>query len=450
VRPNEADPRVETLLKQAGPRAGLPLERRERAGEAFMAASVLAALTALAFLGRAPVHPRPLTIGLLLLAYLVAKRVRFSIGAGTAVPTEAALVPMVLLTSPAIAVALVIAGSVLDRAPDYLARRKHPDHLLLHFGDAWHAIGPCAVIALAGARAPELGLWPVYVAALAAQFAFDGASGIAREWLASGVSPRLQLRLLIPVFAVDAALAPVGLMIALLAVGHPLVLLAGLPLTAVLGELGAERERRIEHALALSDAYRGTALLMGEMLEANDPYTGGEHSQGVVALALAVGMRLGLDAEEQRNLEFAALLHDVGKVRVPPEILNKPGPLSPSEWEVMKRHPVDGQQMLDRIGGTLADAGVSVRAHHERWDGGGYPDGLAGLRIPRVARIICACDAYSAMTTNRPYRKAMTPAEAIAELRRCSGEQFDPAVVGALATVAGDGPAQAAPAALAS
>jgi putative nucleotidyltransferase with HDIG domain len=174
---------------------------------------------------------------------------------------------------------------------------------------------------------------------------------------------------------------------------------------------------------------------MSDVLKAGDAYTGGEHSHGVVALALAVGDALGLDGRDRRNLEFGALLHDVGKIRVADEIINKPGKLTDVEWALIERHPVDGQQMLERVGGVLTEVGLIVRHHHERWDGGGYPDGMAGPAIPLAARIICACDAYSAMTTNRSYRPAMAVADALAGLRRCSGAQFDPAVVDALAKI---------------
>jgi polar amino acid transport system substrate-binding protein len=141
---------------------------------------------------------------------------------------------------------------------------------------------------------------------------------------------------------------------------------------------------------------------------------------------------LGLGARDRRNLEFAALLHDIGKIRVPDEIINKPGKLTDAEYEIVKRHPVVGQEMLERVGGVLAQVGVIVRHHHERWDGRGYPDGIAGEAIPLAARIICVCDAYSAMTTNRPYRAALPVADAVAELQRCASEQFDPNVVMAL------------------
>jgi HD-GYP domain-containing protein (c-di-GMP phosphodiesterase class II) len=142
-----------------------------------------------------------------------------------------------------------------------------------------------------------------------------------------------------------------------------------------------------------------------------------------------------MDAREQRSLEFGALLHDIGKLRTPTEMLNKPGSLTDAEWEIVRRHPVDGQEMLTRIGGALADVGVVVRAHHERWDGSGYPDALAGRAIPLAARIICASDSFSAMTTTRSYRAAMPVEDALAELRRCAGSRFDPAVVDAIVAV---------------
>ena len=124
-------------------------------------------------------------------------------------------------------------------------------------------------------------------------------------------------------------------------------------------------------------------------------------------------------------------------MHIPKAIIRKPGPLTPEERAVIERHTIEGERMLNRVGGLLADVGALVRSCHERWDGGGYPDGLAGADIPLVARIVCACDAFSAMTTDRSYRAAMTHGAAVAELRRCSGTQFDPAVVDGLVAVAG-------------
>jgi hypothetical protein len=424
-------PIVEQLLRDAAPRAAAPLPARERAVEAAVAVALLGAIAALAAATGAPA-PDPLQLGVAIAAYVASRHVEFRVGAGSASPTQPALVVMLLVLPPWVAVLAVITAGLLDRLPAYATRRLHPDHAVLTFGDAWHVMGPAAVLALAGSPEVALEHWPIYALALGAQVATDLGISLLREWLAFGVPPELQLRLLGFSVLVDVTLAPAGLLAVVAVPGGVGGILALLPLIALLGVLGREREQRIRHTLELSDAYRGTALLMGELLVADDAYTGGEHTSGVVALALAVGERLQLDARQQRKLEFGALLHDVGKIRVPDEIINKPGKLSPAEWEIVKRHPVDGQQMLDRIGGVLGEVGLIVRGHHERWDGGGYPDGLVGEAIPLAARIICAADAFSAMTTNRSYRPAMPLSAAEAELRACAGTQFDPRVVEAI------------------
>jgi HD-GYP domain-containing protein (c-di-GMP phosphodiesterase class II) len=134
-------------------------------------------------------------------------------------------------------------------------------------------------------------------------------------------------------------------------------------------------------------------------------------------------------------VEFGALLHDIGKIAVPAEIINKPGPLDDDEWAVMKLHTVEGQQMLDRVGGVLGEVGRVVRSSHEHFDGSGYPDRLAGDAIPIESRIVSCCDAFSAMTTTRSYRKAMSLESAREELVRNAGTQFDPTVVDALLTI---------------
>src|SRR4029077_6566998 len=168
--------------------------------------------------------------------------------------------------------------------------------------------------------------------------------------------------------------------------------------------------------------------VLGDVVEADDGYKGA-HSKGVLGLTLAVGEELGLGAERRRNLEFGALLHDVGKLAIPKEIINKPGKLDPQEWQLIKTHTVEGQKMLDRVGGFMRNVGLIVRAHHERWDGGEYPDGLAGEDIPLEARIIACCDSWNAMRTDRPYRKALPHEVALAELLANSGKQFDPQIV---------------------
>ena len=153
-----------------------------------------------------------------------------------------------------------------------------------------------------------------------------------------------------------------------------------------------------------------------------------DHAAEVGKLAIDLGRRVGLSSAALVELELAARLHDVGKEAVPNAILSKAAPLTAAEWAVVRRHPEWGFEMLAAVPGLEPVARV-VHAHHERWDGSGYPQGLAGSEIPFASRIVAVCDAFSAMTTERPYRGPRSVDEALAELRRCAGTQFDPAVV---------------------
>jgi diguanylate cyclase (GGDEF)-like protein len=177
----------------------------------------------------------------------------------------------------------------------------------------------------------------------------------------------------------------------------------------------------------LESAYLGTAEALIAALEARDSYTA-KHAESIVGWAEEVGRRLGMDDAALRDLRYGAAFHDIGKIAMPEAILNKPGPLTEEEFRVMQRHPVAGEQILAPVE-FLAGVRPIVRHEHERWDGGGYPDGLAGEAIPLGARIVFVCDAFHAMTSDRPYRRAMPPSEAVAELRRGAGSQFDPRVV---------------------
>src|SRR5690242_5882584 len=180
----------------------------------------------------------------------------------------------------------------------------------------------------------------------------------------------------------------------------------------------------------LESAFVTTLGVLSDALETKDSYTAA-HADDVADFAVRVGRRLGLCEEDLRTLRYGALLHDIGKIGARSEVLNKPSALTFEEFEEMKQHTVIGARMLERIP-FFAPVRPIVRSAHERWDGEGYPDRLAGEEIPLAARIVCACDAFHAITSERPYSKARSVEEAIAELRRCSGSQFDPRVVDAL------------------
>ena len=168
-------------------------------------------------------------------------------------------------------------------------------------------------------------------------------------------------------------------------------------------------------------------------MERRDSYTSW-HAGEVVEFAGQVAERLGLEEEETAECELAGRLHDLGKIGVPDTILLKPGPLDRDEWAVMKRHPVWSAEMLAVVPGLEGVARAALH-HHERFDGDGYPYGLSGEEIPRCARIVTACDAYHAMRSDRPYRRAFSSEEALALLRANAETQFDPEVVDALADV---------------
>jgi HD-GYP domain-containing protein (c-di-GMP phosphodiesterase class II) len=183
----------------------------------------------------------------------------------------------------------------------------------------------------------------------------------------------------------------------------------------------------------LEQTYQGTAEALAAALEAKDDYTA-DHARSIADLAVDVGRELDLPAEVLRDVRYGAIFHDIGKIAIPDAILNKPGDLTPDEFEVIKRHPIAGEQILAPVP-FLANVRRIVRHDHERWDGTGYPDGLRGPQIPIGARIVFVVDAYHAMTSDRPYRQGMGDKLAREELRAAAGTQFDPSVVEALLRV---------------
>jgi putative nucleotidyltransferase with HDIG domain len=414
---------------------GKPMSFAMRRGELLVGGAFIIAALALALVGGASQSFSLSTAALYVLGIAVAGHVRFDVGAGFTVPTQAIFVPMLFAVPVSLVPLLVALALAVGMAPGIISGRVSPSWLLTVPANSWFAVGPSLVLLVANDHSPD-GRWGILLLALAAQFAFDFTANAVRERLFDGITIRELADEVCPIYAIDLALSSLGLTMALaiVSVHSQWSVLLFAPLFGVLRQFSKERRDRLEQLVELNDAYQGTALLLGDVVEADDTYTG-EHCKGVVRLALNVATELDLDADMQRNVEFGALLHDVGKIAVPKEIINKPGQLDDREWAIIKTHTIEGQKMLEKIGGFMREIGGIVRASHERWDGTGYPDGLSGEAIPLEARIVSACDAFNAMRTTRSYREAMSLAAATAELNRCAGSQFDPRVTRAVLNV---------------
>jgi putative nucleotidyltransferase with HDIG domain len=203
-----------------------------------------------------------------------------------------------------------------------------------------------------------------------------------------------------------------------------------LPDLELVSVLGGQAAAAIENARLyekLEQSYMSTIVTLSGIAEAKDFYTD-KHMKDIAEYSVDIARRLGLSEADVENIRMAALLHDLGKVTVPDDILKKPGRLSEEEMEIIRKHPAHGAKMIESIE-PMKDAREIIRHHHEYYDGSGYPDGLRGLDIPLGARIIGVADAFDAMTTNRPYRKALPMDKVLKELKNFSGIQFDPDIV---------------------
>jgi HD-GYP domain-containing protein (c-di-GMP phosphodiesterase class II) len=367
-------------------------------------------------------------------AIAIASLVRFDVGSAYTMPLQLAFVPA-LFAVPLNVVPLVVAlGLLVGKLPRAMRGLTSWSRLPLILGDSAFSLGPVVVLGAAGAPGvTEASPW-LFPLAFAAQVVCDAGFGCVREAINLGAPLREQMRENAWIYFVDLLLAPAGIVVAFGATHGSWVLPMMLPLFALLYVFALERDQRLAGMIELNEVYRGTARALGDVVEHDDAYTG-MHTRGVLNLAIAVAEEMHLDPLAQRNTELGALLHDVGKVVIPNEIINKAGPLDEREWTLIKTHTIEGQRILDEIGGLMSTVGRVVRAAHERWDGGGYPDGLEGEAIPLESRIIFCCDAFNAITTTRPYRPARSPQEALAELQLHAGSQFDPNVVAALAAV---------------
>lgn len=395
----------------------------ERRSEAVIGCAFLLAATALALIagvGRGFSLP---VAAVFVLSMAIAAHIRFDVGAGFTVPTQVVFVPMLFAVPSALVPLLVALSLAVGMLPAVLRRDVPPGRMLIVTGNSWFAWGPALVMLLTRDHRPDAHV-QVLLLALAAQFIGDFLANVVRERVRKGITISELAGETARVYLMDAALAPVGLAVALAGTHHRWSVLLVLPLFGLLKVFSRERRERLEQLIELNDAYRGTALVLGDVVEADDTYTG-EHCRGVVRLALEVADGLGLDAEQRRNVEFGALLHDVGKIVVPSEILNKPGPLTPDERLTMEQHAAAGSDLLREVDFPW-DVLPLVRGHHERWDGKGYPDRLAGEDIAVSARIVCVADVFDALTTDRPYRRGFSYDEALKMMAKDSGKMFDP------------------------
>ncbi len=427
------DPTLEEqrLLAETYRRAGLRMPRRDRVVESLSALAFVGT-TVIVWIERPPTAVSPLKALFAMVVMVLASQITFEIPLGVAMASQLGFVPLLFALPVAMVPVAVLVSVALSALPAVLTGRLEPSNLLKSFSNSWFSIGPVMVFALA--RVDPVHAGPILlIAALLSQFTSDFIIFSIRGALerAAGVAVLLSDCWS---YGVDAALSVTVLFIAEDVAKSPFVILAPLPLLALLAIFARERRGRMTSLIELNGAYRGMALALGDLVEADDSYTGA-HCQSVVKLAVEVANRLNLDAEQLRDLEFGALLHDVGKVAIPKEIINKPGKLDETEWAIMVTHTTEGQKILNQVGGFMTQVGLIVRSHHERWDGGGYPDGLAGEQIPLAARIITCCDSWNAMRTDRAYRAALPHKTAVAELINNSGKQFDPEVIDAFLTV---------------
>ena len=425
---------LEGLVADARERRPQPMPARERAVAVGMALAYLAAAAAIAAVIPNDRETNWLLVVSLVVLYALTMRAQFEIGTGVAAPTALAFVPMLFIAPLPIVALLVPLGQILSRLPDFALKRTHPDRWLYAVADNWYLLGPVLVLGLLAPGPPSADHVAVYLLALVAQMVLGLLNVVVGNTLAYATPSFQSIGLAGWAYGIGAILTPVAYMTAAVAVAEPAALATVVPLLWLLNVFSRERKERYAAALELNQTYRGTVMVLADVVEADDNYTA-YHCRSVVELAASVGKELRLDADSLQELEIAALLHDVGKIAIPKEILNKPARLTDAEFELMKTHTVEGQALLDRIGGRLARVGTIVRSCHERWDGRGYPDGLLGEEIPLAARIVFACDAYSAMTTDRPYRKSMGREAAIEELRANAGSQFEPRVVQSLVKV---------------
>lgn len=344
--------------------------------------------------------------------------------------TSAAIFAMVLtLPTPLPGLLALMALSISQDARRRANRKITAPEVLFNVGQGTlYTLASAVAFNLASRRAfgPEIGelgsLSAIVVAGIAMYLVNTGAVAVAAGLQMEVAPVRIWRQSLALDLAPQFALSAVGVLAAVIAEqGWYLVPLLALP--------GVLLHRSVQETVRLRAETRDALAALVEVVELRDPYTAG-HSRRVAASARLIAHQMGLTAEEADTIESAGQVHDIGKVAVDPHVLLKSSKLTDDEWTQMQMHPVHGANVVDRFAAYRQGAKI-VRHHHERWDGGGYPDHIAGEEIPLGARILAVADSFDAMTSDRPYRDGMPAERAIAILADGSGTQWDPAVVDA-------------------
>ena len=422
------------LVEEARARRERRMDKQERWVEGSSAVLFLAVAVAIALWLSSARETDLVLMAALMAAYAAVSRVRFEYSDVYVSAEQLVFVPMVVLVPVEYVPLMVCGAGFLSVLPEIAAGSWHQHRALHVVSESWFSIGPVLVVAGFASGVATLDDAWIYLAAFGAEVIADLGGALIRERFRSRTPFVEFVRSSLGTVQVDAILSPLAFVIAIETSDQPYAMLTVAPMVWLLRVFSKDRRERYTATMELNRAYRGTVMLLADVVAFEDGYTA-DHSKSVVELVHAVTENLGIDRDTRQEMEFAALLHDVGKISISKEILNKPAKLTDEEFEVMKTHTLEGQFLLDRVGRLLGRIGEIVRSCHERWDGKGYPDGLAGDKIPLAARIVFVCDAYNAMTTDRPYRSAMTSADALGELSSNAGTQFDPSIVTALVEV---------------
>lgn len=412
------------------------MTRSEPIPRPFAVYSALVALAAIALFAVAwravPVTLTPILVFLMVAVFLSENFALDVPGVGSTSLSYPLTIAGVILLGPAAGGAIALCSGVNVR--DLRMRRPFPvvafniGQLVVSAvlaGLAYVALGG-RLLAVGSSASPLLStdfpfvLLPIAVCTVVSFLANDIQVGIAlRLKLGVGLIELWTTRLMW-MAPTQIALAAVGVTIAqVLAVQYLAFLLFVFPLLLA--------RQVYQNYVQLKSALADTIQSLINVLEAKDPYTRG-HSQRVAEYARMLGEAMQLDPREATQLEYAAILHDIGKLTLPRAILLKPGKLDADEREMINQHPATGASMIERIP-HLKGLSAIIAGHHERFDGAGYPVGTMGVDIPRLARMLAVVDSFDAMTTARPYRPPLTLEEALVEIRGCSGTQFDPEVV---------------------